>query len=40
MSATSTVTLPASTCALIGVAGLSASIQFTLMPVWAVNGLP
>ena len=33
------VTLPASTIALIGVAGLSASAEMTFMPVLAVNGL-
>lgn len=38
-SATSTVTLPASTIALIGVAGLSASTETIWMPVSAVKGL-
>ena len=37
--ATSTVTLPASTWALIGVAGLSLSTETTRMPVSALNGL-
>jgi len=39
MSKTSPVTLPASTWALSGVAGLSASIMLTLMPVFSAKGL-
>jgi hypothetical protein len=39
MLATSTVTLPDSTMALTGVAGLSLSTMMVLMPVAAMNGL-